>query len=219
MCDTCHTVHLIRSAQLPNGTKKPILQLRKINPERHYISSEVILQMGLIILFYRWLHWLRKENICPRHLTTISGKPKTCKRSELGMKASVLLQTSDDTRTPNTSKASKHFPLSVNKASALSTKALFIFFLLRCPLTYSPLPHLPMAYSQKWWLLSQRRNRCLVPGMLSHGALPPEESELVTSHRLQPEGLESTETQLEWADKGCDGSAGPAFNSMSNAAF
>lgn len=128
MCDSCHTVHLIRSLQLPNGTKKPTLQLRKINPERHYISSEVILQMALIILFYRWLHWLRKENICPRHVTTVRGRTKTCKLSELGMKASVLLQTFDDTHTPNTSKASKHFPLSVNKASALSTKALFIFF-------------------------------------------------------------------------------------------
>lgn len=84
--------------------------------------------MALIILFYRWLHWLRKENICPRYVTTVRGRTKTCKLSELGMKASVLLQTFDDTHTPNTSKASKHFPLSVNKASALSTKALFIFF-------------------------------------------------------------------------------------------
>lgn len=83
----------------------------------------------------------------------------------------------------------------------------------------SPLPHSPMAYSQKWWLLSQRRNKCPAPGMLSHGALPPEESELLTRHRLQPEGLESPETQLERADKGCGRYAGPAFNSMSNAAF
>lgn len=192
VCDTYHTVYLIRSSQLPKRTKKPILQLRKINPERHYISSEDILQMGLIILFYRWVHWLRRENICPRDLTTVSGRTKTWKLSKLGMKASALLQMLDDIDTPHTSKAAL---LSVNKAGALSTKALFIwfiwlflvflggffFFLVFCPLMGSPLPHSPMVYSQKWWLLSQRRGTSPAPGMLSRGALHLEESELFTA--------------------------------------